>query len=204
MFHHSKHAPVPTILRPVVGIKFEMSSFCLNIYLCSIVNKILAHVILQFFLIFTLLKFKKTSPTFMECGLYKKMWLSVTRTQQKKTISIMSHAFHSCGWLEQRLRFTKTFIACHSLALYLWLWHCYGEQFGVTISLHNSQGGKRRKRIWGGRTDGHLSGPTVKWQTGGTSKWYEMEDKGQNRLRQKQLDDRQNEWSRRCTLINVK
>ncbi len=54
--HHGKHAPVPTILRPVAGIKFEMSSFCaynfktsqfkhLLCYLCSIVNKILAHVI---------------------------------------------------------------------------------------------------------------------------------------------------------------
>ncbi len=47
---------IPTILRPVAGIKFEMSSFCaynctislfkhLLCYLCSIVNKILAHVI---------------------------------------------------------------------------------------------------------------------------------------------------------------
>ncbi len=26
--HHGKHAPVPTILRHVAGIKFEMSSFC--------------------------------------------------------------------------------------------------------------------------------------------------------------------------------
>ncbi len=26
--HHGKHAPVPTILRPVAGITFEMSSFC--------------------------------------------------------------------------------------------------------------------------------------------------------------------------------
>ncbi len=25
MLHHGKHAPVPTILRPVAGIKFEMS-----------------------------------------------------------------------------------------------------------------------------------------------------------------------------------
>ncbi len=48
--------PSPTILRPIVGIKFEMSSFCaynckmyqfkhLLCYLCSILNKILAHVI---------------------------------------------------------------------------------------------------------------------------------------------------------------
>ncbi len=28
MLHHGKHAPVPTILRPVAGIKFEKSSFC--------------------------------------------------------------------------------------------------------------------------------------------------------------------------------
>ncbi len=28
MLHHGKHAPVPTILRAVAGIKFEMSSFC--------------------------------------------------------------------------------------------------------------------------------------------------------------------------------
>ncbi len=27
ILHHGKHAPVPTILRPVVGIKFEISSF---------------------------------------------------------------------------------------------------------------------------------------------------------------------------------
>ncbi len=49
-------APVPTFLRPVAGIKFEMSSFSgskckispfkhLLCSLCSIVNKILAHVI---------------------------------------------------------------------------------------------------------------------------------------------------------------
>ncbi len=28
MLHHGKHAPAPTILRPLAGIKFEMSSFC--------------------------------------------------------------------------------------------------------------------------------------------------------------------------------
>ncbi len=28
MLHHGKHAPIPTILRPVAGIKFEMSKFC--------------------------------------------------------------------------------------------------------------------------------------------------------------------------------
>ncbi len=27
ILHHGKHAPVPTILRPVAGIQFEMSSF---------------------------------------------------------------------------------------------------------------------------------------------------------------------------------
>ncbi len=55
MLHHGKHAPVPTILRPVAGIDFEMSSLCaynckmyefkhLLCYLCPM-NKILAHVI---------------------------------------------------------------------------------------------------------------------------------------------------------------
>ncbi len=68
MLHHGNHAPVPTILKPVAGIKFEMSSFCakklrflsLNIcyVLCSIVNKILAHVI-ESLLVFILFKFKK-------------------------------------------------------------------------------------------------------------------------------------------------
>ncbi len=67
--HHGKHAPVPTILRPVVGIKFEISSFCaynlensqfkhLLCYLCSIVNKI-----------FILLKKTKKVPTLPEFGL---------------------------------------------------------------------------------------------------------------------------------------
>ncbi len=37
---------VPTILRPVASIKFEMSSVK---HLCYIVNTILAHVILKFF-----------------------------------------------------------------------------------------------------------------------------------------------------------
>ncbi len=69
MLHHGKHAPVPNILRPLAGIKFEMSSFCaynfkisqykhLLCYLCAIVNKILAHVIWNL-LVFILFKFKK-------------------------------------------------------------------------------------------------------------------------------------------------
>ncbi len=33
MLHHGKHAPVPTILKPVAGITFEMSSFCAYIYI---------------------------------------------------------------------------------------------------------------------------------------------------------------------------
>ncbi len=51
MLHYGKHAPVPTILRPVAGIKFceyncKISQFKhLLCYLFSIVNKILAHVI---------------------------------------------------------------------------------------------------------------------------------------------------------------
>ncbi len=28
MQHHGKHAPIPTILRPVGGVKFEINSFC--------------------------------------------------------------------------------------------------------------------------------------------------------------------------------
>ncbi len=32
MLHQGKHAPVPTILRPVASIKFEMSSFVHNIF----------------------------------------------------------------------------------------------------------------------------------------------------------------------------
>ncbi len=59
MLHHGKHATVPNISRPVAGIKFEMSSFCaynfkiyqlkhLLCYLCSIVNNIIAYVILNF------------------------------------------------------------------------------------------------------------------------------------------------------------
>ncbi len=74
MLHHGKHAPVPAILRPAAGIKFEMSSFCAYnctisqfkhflLYLCSIVNKILAHVIWNSFS-FILFKFKKTSQHF--------------------------------------------------------------------------------------------------------------------------------------------
>ncbi len=57
--HHGKHVPVPTILRPEAGIIFEMSSFCAYhlkfsqfkqlCYLCSIVNKILTHVIWNYF-----------------------------------------------------------------------------------------------------------------------------------------------------------
>ncbi len=57
---NGKHAPVPTILRRVAGIKFEMSTFCalnckmsqfkhLLYYLCSIVNKILTHMIWNYF-----------------------------------------------------------------------------------------------------------------------------------------------------------
>ncbi len=31
MQHHGKHAPIPTIVRPVAGIKFEIRSFCAKI-----------------------------------------------------------------------------------------------------------------------------------------------------------------------------
>ncbi len=74
MLHHGKHAPVPTILKPVAGIRFEMSSFCAYnckisqfkhslCYLCYIVNKILAHVILNSFS-FHFIQIKKTSQHF--------------------------------------------------------------------------------------------------------------------------------------------
>ncbi len=48
--NHHKHAPVPTILRPVAGITFEMSKI-VNLYVIyvPIVNKILAHVIWKSF-----------------------------------------------------------------------------------------------------------------------------------------------------------
>ncbi len=59
MLHHVPDIPIPTILRPVASIKFETSSFCAYnftisqikhvCYLCSIVNKILAHVIWKSF-----------------------------------------------------------------------------------------------------------------------------------------------------------
>ncbi len=54
-----ENAPVPNILRPVAGIKIEICSFEHKIvqflfkhllrYLCSILNTILAHVILKLF-----------------------------------------------------------------------------------------------------------------------------------------------------------
>ncbi len=57
---------VPTILRPVAGIKFEIGSFCASnfnmsqfkhvCYLCSIVNKILTHVIFKIFIVLILFK----------------------------------------------------------------------------------------------------------------------------------------------------
>ncbi len=76
MLHHGKHAPVPTILRPVAGIKFEI--LCITFftiyqfkhllhYLCSIVNKIWAHVIWKSFS-FHIIKIKKNIPTFPEFG----------------------------------------------------------------------------------------------------------------------------------------
>ncbi len=49
MLHHGKHAPVPTILRPVAGIKFEMSSFCA--YNCKISQ-------LYIYVIYVLLRIK--------------------------------------------------------------------------------------------------------------------------------------------------
>ncbi len=78
MLHYGKHAPVPIILSPVAGIKFEISSFCafnfkisqfkhLLCYLCSIVNKILAHVIRKYFS-FHFIPIKKKSQNFWNSG----------------------------------------------------------------------------------------------------------------------------------------
>ncbi len=49
MLHHGKHAPVPTILKLQIWkliLCIKLLIFC---YLCFIVNKILAHVILKSF-----------------------------------------------------------------------------------------------------------------------------------------------------------
>ncbi len=66
-------APEPTFLRPVAGIKFEMSSFSelkCKMYLfkhclCSIVNKILAHVIWNYFS-FHFIQILENVPTILE------------------------------------------------------------------------------------------------------------------------------------------
>ncbi len=78
MLHHGKHDPFATILRPVAGIKFEMSSFYaynftiskfkhLLCYICSIVNKILTHVIWKSFS-FHFIQILKTSQQFRNSG----------------------------------------------------------------------------------------------------------------------------------------
>ncbi len=48
MLHHGKHAPVPTILRPVAGIKFEM----------YFVHKIVKFLSLNIYVIYVLLWIK--------------------------------------------------------------------------------------------------------------------------------------------------
>ncbi len=77
MLHHGKHVPVPPILKSVTGIKFESSFFLfifyfflsLNMccYLCSTVNKILAHVISKSFS-FHFIQIKKTSKHLRNSG----------------------------------------------------------------------------------------------------------------------------------------
>ncbi len=67
--HHGKHAPVPTILRPVAGIKFEMSSFCAyNCKISQFKHCYVLYVLLwikywlvwfEILLVFILFKFKK-------------------------------------------------------------------------------------------------------------------------------------------------
>ncbi len=69
MLHHGKHAPVPTILRPVAGIKFEMSSFVhkmvkfLSLNICYVLYVLLwiKYWLMWFeiLLVFILFKFKK-------------------------------------------------------------------------------------------------------------------------------------------------
>ncbi len=58
--HHGKHPPIPTILRPVVGIKFEMSFLSLNI--CYVIHVLLwiKYWLMWFkiILVFILFKFK--------------------------------------------------------------------------------------------------------------------------------------------------
>ncbi len=75
---------MPAFLRPVAGIKYEMSSFsgkkCKNYLfkhllcsLCSIVNKILAHVILFKFKFYSNLKKASQHFRVAEFGLYNKV-----------------------------------------------------------------------------------------------------------------------------------
>ncbi len=45
MLHHGKHAPVPTILRTVEGIKFEMSSFCAYNFKISQFKHLLCYIL---------------------------------------------------------------------------------------------------------------------------------------------------------------
>ncbi len=81
MLHHGKHAPFATILRPVAGIKFEMNSFYaynftiskfkhLLCYICSIVNKILTHMIWKSFSFFLFYSIFKNVTKFPEFRLY--------------------------------------------------------------------------------------------------------------------------------------
>ncbi len=91
---HGTRPPIPTILRPVAGITFEMSSFCaynckvsqfkhLLCYLCSIVNKMLAYVILNYFSFHFIKKKKKTSQhlwnsgCIMDVSIFKVMYVYI-------------------------------------------------------------------------------------------------------------------------------
>ncbi len=79
MLHHGKHAPVPTILRPVAGIKFEMSSFCaynkkkicLNICYVLYVLLCIKYWLMLFenLLVFILFQFKKR-PNISSCTVF--------------------------------------------------------------------------------------------------------------------------------------
>ncbi len=57
-------------------------------YLCSIVNKILAHAILKVFLVFVLFKFKKTSQHFRNSGC-KSQPLQIDNRSKTLSVSIL-------------------------------------------------------------------------------------------------------------------
>ncbi len=75
MLHHGKYAPVPTILRPVAGIKFEIRFLSLNIYVIY-VRLCIKYCLMWFEIILVLILFKlrkKTSQQFRNSGCIKRL-----------------------------------------------------------------------------------------------------------------------------------